>query len=200
MKIKGWLLVVSVCCVISTNALAANKYVKDVWNVTLYAEADKSSQSLGLLSSGTKLEVLVDVGKFTKVKTATGKIGWIRSNYLVSQPTSDLQLKAANRNLEQLRAEITQLKQNNATAAIENELKKAKSHNKNLHAEYTQQKEKIEALENQVAAIDKKPSSEREQIIRIISVGLICLIGGFLFGKRLTESKIRAKFNGMKVW
>lgn len=83
------------------------------------------------LSSGTNLEVIgvdEDAG-FTQIRTTRGTDGWVRSQYLVSQPIAKVQLAQAQRRIATLekslgttRAEIRELKsttnaQQNANAA-----------------------------------------------------------------------------------
>lgn len=193
--------------VLSTAALIAatgsvhaeSKYIKDIWNVSLYTEANSASQSLGLLSSGTQLEILGAEGNFTQVKTSTGEIGWTKTTYLVSQPTNDIKLKAAERKIQTLNKKIEMLSSDNASVELQAKLDKATEDHQKLHTEYTQQKQTLKELLAK-AQPEAAISQRREMIIRIATIGLAALICGFIVGKRLTEAKVKSRFNGMKVW
>lgn len=194
------LAIVATSLLVTANlAQAESKYIKDVWNVSLYTQADSASASLGLLSSGTKLEVLGREGSYTQVKTSTGEIGWTKSTYLVDGPTHDIQLKAAERKIGVLNRKIEQLSQGNLSAELSEKLAQAQADHEKLHAEYSEQKLELESLQKQIKPAEVA-NQRKEQIIRIVTIGLCALLCGFVVGKRLTEEKVKAKFNGIKVW
>ena len=180
------------------SANAETQYIKDSWNVGLYTEADSSSSSLGLISSGTKLEVLAEQGSYTQVQTSTGETGWTKTSYLVSEPTNDIKLKAAQRKIKILNEKIDMLSADNASADLSAQLETAQADNKKLHEEYSQQKQQIESLQNQVSP--ESASDRTEKMLRLLIIALVTLICGFIVGKRMTEAKVKARFNGMKVW
>lgn len=179
------------------SASAETRYIKDSWNVGLYTEADSSSQSIGLISSGTKLEVVSEQGGFTQVRTSTGETGWTKTTYLVSKPTNDIKLKQAQANIAQLNDKIKMLSDDNASVALAAQLEAAQGNNTKLQVELTQQKQQIETLQAQVKP---QTGSRLETTMRLLVIALVAVIGGFLVGKRMTEAKVKARFNGVKVW
>lgn len=64
------------------------------------------------LKSGTKLKVLEEdpTGEWTRVETPRNKQGWVRSQYIVNQPTAAIQLKSMSVQLAKYKAENGQLK------------------------------------------------------------------------------------------
>lgn len=184
--------------ILAASAQAESQYIKDVWNVGLYTQADSSSPSLGLISSGTKLEVLTQEGGYTQVKTSTGETGWTKTTYLVSQPTNDIKLKMAQRKIQILNEKIESLSADNVGVKLSAELEVAQANNKKLHEEYTQQKQQIDTLQAQINPVSS--AARTEQFVRLLIIALVTLICGFIMGKRMTEAKVKARFNGMKVW
>ena len=180
------------------SASAETRYIKDIWNVGLYTDADSSSQSIGLISSGTKLEVISEQGGYTQVQTSTGETGWIKTTYLVSQPTNDIKLKAAQRKITKLNDKIQMLSNNNANAELAAQLESAEADNKKLLQEYSQQKQQFIDLQAQVQPQAAK--GHFETVLRLLTIALVALACGFIVGKRMTEAKVKAKFNGIKVW
>lgn len=197
---KKQLLLGSVALIASMgNVHAETQYIKDSWNVGLYTEADSSTASLGLMSSGTQLEVLEQQDGYTQVKTSTGEIGWTKSTYLVDEPTNDIKLKAAQSKIDKLNKKIQMLSDNNASVELATQLETAQADNDKLQGEYTQQQQQIETLQAQVqpGATD---NSHLEKMMRLLTIALVTLICGFIMGKRMTEAKVKARFNGMKIW
>ena len=90
----------------------AAKYVSDVLWVTLRAEANDNSASVRVLKSGTKLDLVDDTvtDDYLHVKTPQGEEGWIKSRYLLDEPTATLQLDSMKDQLKKLQDENTQLK------------------------------------------------------------------------------------------
>lgn len=188
---------VTLAILLLTSALAQAevRYIKDVWNVGLYTAAGGQGESLGLLSSGTALEVLAEEGSYTQVKTSTGEIGWIKSNYLVSEETSDIQLKRAQREIERLKQRIEQLSSDDALAQAQVQIEQLQAEQQEAKAQLAQSQRKVNDLQVQL-----DPDARKEALVTAISLCLLGLIIGFVFGKRFIEAKVRARFNGLKVW
>lgn len=82
------------------------------------------------LPSGTRLEIMgedADAG-FSQIRTARGTQGWIRSQYLVAEPTAQLKLITAQqeviqlkRRLEQVQTEVSNLAAASASQATVNQ-------------------------------------------------------------------------------
>lgn len=180
------------------SAGAETRYIKDIWNVGLYTEANGGGRSLGLISSGTKLKVIAEQGSYTQVQTSTGEIGWTKSTYLVSEPTHDIKLQAAKRKIDTLQKKIQMLSDDNASVALSTQLSKVKAEQLKLLMEYTQQKQEIETLQAKVGP--ETTNDKLEKVIRLLTIVFVTLVCGFIVGKRMTEKKVKARFNGMKVW
>lgn len=78
------------------------------------------------LPSGTRLEILSvnEAAGFSEIRTSRGTEGWVRSQYLVSQPIAKMRLASAQRELSQAkqqldkaRAQVRELTQNSNSQA-----------------------------------------------------------------------------------
>ncbi len=90
----------------------AAKYVSDVLWVSLRAAADDSAESITVLRSGVKLELIdeVEVAGYAHVKASNGKQGWIKSRYLLDEPIAAIRVSSLEKQLEKLTAENEELK------------------------------------------------------------------------------------------
>lgn len=88
-------------------------YVSDMVDVPLRAGASDRYKVIGSVRSGSAIEVLnVDPVKgYTQIRTPSGVKGWIPSDQLTDTPSSRELLAGVRRELEQLQARHTDLKQ-----------------------------------------------------------------------------------------
>ncbi|KUJ84300.1 peptide-binding protein [Microbulbifer flavimaris] len=80
-----------------------NRYITDQLHVPLRSGKGNEFRILHRgLPSGTKLVLLEDAPAdgWAKVRTPAGEEGWLRRQYLVSEPTADIKLQRAEANLE----------------------------------------------------------------------------------------------------
>ena len=131
----------------------ADKYVSDVLWVTLHSAADDNSPSVRVLKSGTQLQVLdtAEVNEYLHVKTTKGDEGWIKSRYLLDDPTAALQLDTLKDQLQKLQDENTQLK-----ADIESVHKDAKETDLE-HKRMISENSKLVAQNKKLKAVAQKP-------------------------------------------
>lgn len=100
-------------------AHAESRYVTDQIIVGLRPAQNDTTPPLEYLSTGTRVEVVEDLGAFLKLRTAAGTVGFARSKYFVATPpagataaTADVQeqLTAARQRIAELTAEVQRLK------------------------------------------------------------------------------------------
>ncbi|TDX99361.1 TIGR04211 family SH3 domain-containing protein [Thiohalophilus thiocyanatoxydans] len=98
---------------ISASAVQAAEYqyVSDELLITLRNGQGNSYQVLKTLPTGTRLEVLESTEEgYSRVRTSDGTEGWVRSQYLINNPTAAMQLEEATRKLENLQEENEKLR------------------------------------------------------------------------------------------
>jgi SH3 domain protein len=106
------------------NALAETRYVSDSLEITMRSGKGNSYSITRMLDSGTPVEVLeVDKDEgYTRVRTKSGKEGWVLSRYLMKTPAARDRLASAEKNLAEI--ELEKRKLETAMAALTEEKNK----------------------------------------------------------------------------
>jgi SH3 domain protein len=144
-------LAISVLLVVSSVAVAQAKtvWVDDQLYLPVRSGAGTQFRIIeNAVPSGTPLEVLdtSDSG-YTLVRTPKGTEGWVSSQYLSETPIAADQLRTANRQLEEARAELARVKEK--------------------LAEVTQERN---ALENSESTLSNRSQELQEELQRIKSI------------------------------
>jgi SH3 domain protein len=90
---------------------AGTKYVSDQFKITMRSGMATDHKIIRMLPSGHRLEVLdedKDKG-YTKVRSEDGKVGYVLTRYLMSEPSARQQLSDAQNRLEELQQAPDQL-------------------------------------------------------------------------------------------
>jgi hypothetical protein len=192
------------------------QYVTDQLRLSLYARADSSSQILKYLSSGDLLLIEELSGPYALVTAPDETKGWVKRGFLVSSPTSNLQLEEEQVKVENLKLELNKL--SNSKVIID-------QYEKDMNGLVT----KMEVLENEnqlatesIAKLQQEMSDREHElelkkenklpvwialweilqtfwkVIVPIILGIILL--SFLVSKTIVETRIKSKFHGIKIW
>lgn len=186
-------------------------YVTDQLRLSLYEQANAQSNIILYLSSGDKLIVEEVDGPYARVEVPSGKIGWVKRGFLVSNPTSNLLLAEVTETNELLKKELEKL--NNSKVVLdqyekdmdamsskievlkqEKQTAEAMIDNLQQAAEEKQQAEKAKPL---ISSLKKVALTHWQSIAILVSVVLVL---GLLLGKSITQRAIKRKFHGIKVW
>lgn len=105
----------------SCQVLAETRYISDVLYVPLRSGAGGEYRIINsAIKSGQKLTVLEDTGgEWTKVVTQGGTEGWIRSQYLVTEPPAKLKLGSARDDLARAQTELARVQKQYADLSEE---------------------------------------------------------------------------------
>ena len=153
MRFKQLTIICSLFLVLSPAlVLARTAYVSDQLVITLRTGQGNSFQIVKTLSSGTRLEVLeeTDTG-YTRVRTADGTDGWVRTQYLSNEPTASEQLAIT-------KAQLAKLQEKNTT--LSTQLAKLQKDNHQLNSqvsELSKQSKQAEADLNRLNQVAAKP-------------------------------------------
>lgn len=189
----------TVLMLFSGSLLAQTLYIKDDWKVGLYSQPNSQSQGLGLLDMGESLSVLEVGADFSKVKTQDGREGWVGNRYLVENPTLVQTMQSAQNQIAKLEDQIEMMASDSGMDKLKEALKAAEAEKLTMGELIAELKEDNEALK----AVSDPKAIEQQRLESMVTAITLCFVGlvvGFLVGKRLIESKVRARFNGMKVW
>jgi len=104
--------ILAVCfLVLAGNAVAETLYVSDTLEITMRSGKGTNFGITRMLRSGTPLEVLATDKKsgYTKVRTKSGKEGWVLSRFLMNGQAARDRLATAEKNLAELELENRKL-------------------------------------------------------------------------------------------
>jgi SH3 domain protein len=172
-------------------AHAESRYVTDQIIVGLRPAQNDTTPPLEYLSTGTRVEVVEDLGAFLKLRTASGTVGFARSKYFVPTPpagataaTADLQeqLTAAQQQIAELTAEVQRLM--SAPPDLANpekvqELEKSRAETAALLQERDQLKQELARLKETGKNNILPPLSGISQLQWFLAGAAILLLGWF---------------------
>ncbi len=214
-------LTTSFCLLMSLPLSAATLYISDELTVLLRSGPSGAHRILhNGLPSGTSLEFMSideDAG-FTQIRTARGTEGWIRSQYLVSEPIAKMRLAAAQRSLRQSKsalaeeqAKVRELTQNtqsqdsantthlNRIASLETELEEIKrissnamqahANNQKLQDVNLRLKDELDDLAEDRARLEQNAENEA------IMIGAVLIFVGLLAGVLIKTRPQRSAWN-----
>ena len=143
---KNVLLLASLLLLLTTNVLAETRYISDRLEITMRSGKGTGYGITRMLRSGTPVEVL-DVDKssgYTRVRTQSGKEGWVLSRFLMQGPAASDLLARAEKNLAELELD------NSKMAVTIGNLRKEKN-----------------TLEKKLATLDREASSVSQELAEI---------------------------------
>ncbi len=145
-------LLISLCLIaltaplLSVPAQAQDRYISDVLYVPLRSGMGNQFRIVHRgLASGSQLELVResesdDGEEWSLVRTTDGEEGWIRSQFLVSEPTAELKLDSAQQRAENAARESQELR---------NQLSEAEQRAEQLQTELTDVRDRYETLQQE---------------------------------------------------
>jgi SH3 domain protein len=109
LKIATTLFALGAALLLGAAAYAETLYISDELTVPLRSGPSNGHRILHAgLPSGTQMEVVSrdEEAGFTQIRTTRGTEGWIRSQYLVSEPIAKMRLAAAQREITRLKRDL----------------------------------------------------------------------------------------------
>ena len=192
------------------------QYVTDQLRLSLYQEATSGSSVLKLLQSGDALIVDEIRGAYALVTAPGGQRGWVKRGFLVTSPTSNLLLDEEREKNVSLIEEIEKL--GNSKVIIdtyEKDMDELIGKIELLEIEKGETNEAVVTLQQKISEqqlkLDRKAENNEpiadvllEIFLRywkIIIPGFLgLLLLCFLISKVIIESRIKARFHGIKIW
>lgn len=214
--ILNWFLLSSVI-LSAPLAQAETQYVSDHLIITVRSGQGTQFQIIKTLASGTRVKVLetTETG-YTKIETPDGVEGWVRTQYLTSEPVATEILAKTEAQLEKTREELNKIKESYAAlrkehSILSQESQKVSSEKKNMDAELArisevakqpiildrmnrELQEKNVTLEKDLQRLSQenhslKDRSQREWFI----AGALVLFGGMILGFILPKLRGRQR-------
>jgi hypothetical protein len=200
----------------STNTEKDKQYVTDELRLSLYQDANSKSKVLKLLQSGDALLIDEIRGPYALVTAPDGTRGWVKRGFLVTSPTSNLLLRDEREKNASLFDEIEKLSNSKTIVdTYEKDMDEMTASMERLRIEKQQAEDTIDRLQQEVLdkqfEIDQK-SEDNEPTLQIlwetlrqyweilVPALLALLLLCFLISKMVVESRIKARFHGIKIW
>jgi SH3 domain protein len=207
--------------VLTLSAHAEQVYVSDKLVANLLDTAGQDGKKVTTVESGDALEVLEREEGFVRVRTDSGNEGWIKSSYLMTQPT-------AARRLKELEARGPVEQGGVDTSKYTQEISQLQEKNKALDTEVSGLRKAMDEANAKIAAasaatqetsvaMSSTPSAqtvgERSAEMPSIQIGwssrAIVIVGvlygvagvlGFVAGYRTLARRIRRKYGRVKIY
>lgn len=162
-------------------------YVTDKVLVGVYEQSNTESNLIKALPTGTPIEVLEEIGDFTKVRSPDGTTGWVETSYLIDHKPAQLvvleltdqqkqaneQLGLAQAELEATQKQLVELRAGATTDAsaqekkLADDLKKSKNKARNLKKDLAASKTQLENKSRQHKALEEKNKKLQKEIINL---------------------------------
>jgi len=173
---------------------AETTYVIEQLVVGVTATAEGDSERIGQVKSGDKLEVLEREGDETHVKLSNGKDGWLKTSYLTSDPPLQARLTERTAEVEKLKKEGEQLKQD--VSRLNGELVSARAaHNATSAAPPSPPPPVHETV---FLREPERQSSTSWPVL--LGIAAVMLLVGFTAGWKTLDRRIRRKYGGLKIY
>ena len=202
----------------SSLALAETRYVSDTLEITMRSGKGTNFGITRMLRSGTPLEVL-DVDKksgYTKVRTKTGKEGWVLSRFLMNGRAARERLATAEKDLAELELENRKLTTAMATmteekSGLEKNLKELEGQSRGVNQELSEIKRtassalaidsenkelkgRMVSLERQLQTVQQENEALKDRTARDwFMVGAAVVLLGIIVGLIIPKIRFRKK-------
>jgi hypothetical protein len=200
----------------SADADKDRQYVTDQLRLSLYTDASSQSKVLKLLQSSDPLIVDEIRGPYALVTAPDGTRGWVKRGFLVTSPTSSILLHEEREKNASLFEEIEKLANSKVIIdTYEKDMDEMKGKIEVFVIEKDEANQTIAGLQQELSdkqlELDQKREN-KEPIERVlleillnywqfILPGLLALLLlCFLISKVIIESRIKARFHGIKIW
>ncbi|MDX1697456.1 MAG: TIGR04211 family SH3 domain-containing protein [Thiohalobacterales bacterium] len=203
---------------VAGQAQAESRYVSDTLEITMRSGKGTSYGITRMLRSGTQVEVLDDDEKtgYTKVRTKSGKEGWVLTRFLMKTPAARDRLAAAEKQLAELELEnrkletaMTALKDEKAElsenlGSLDNEsrkvsqelaeIKRTASSALAIDSENKELKGRVVALERQLQTLQQENEGLKDRTARDwFMVGAAVVLLGIIVGLSIPRIRWRRK-------
>ena len=191
-------------------------YVTDELRLSMYSNANDNSQVLKLLQSGDSVDIEQIQGPYALVLGPDGTRGWVKRGFLVTEPTSNLLLAEERQKTAQLAAEIEKLA--NSKTVIEQYEKDMDAMAVQLSGSEEEKQQAlatIAALEQQIEAKQRELDARyeggfaawlalwdtaRNYWLYLLPIVVLIVLLTSMISKSIVESRIKARFQGIKIW
>ena len=215
---KNIFILVSCFLMLAGNAVAETRYVSDTLEITMRSGKGTNFGITRMLRSGTPLEVL-EVDKksgYTRVRTKTGKEGWVLSRFLMNGRAARERLATAEKDLAELELENRKFTTAMATmteekSALEKNLQELEGQSRGVNQELSEIKRtassalaidsenkelkgRMVSLERQLQTVQQENEALKDRTARDwFMVGAAVVLLGIIVGLIIPKIRFRKK-------
>jgi SH3 domain protein len=184
----------------TVSATAETAYVTDILRLGLHQASDTSDRPFESLISGAPLEVLERTANYTRVRTAVGQEGWVKSAYLVEEKPAQLRVAELEAELASMREEFT--KARNARLSAEDEANR-------LGKQVAASTDSTDAIQDTLAHLkrDNERYEARLEAYRgslpltwVAAALAVAVVAGFVAGLWWLDALIRRRHGGFRIY
>ena len=215
---KNIFILVSCFLVLAGNAVAETRYVSDTLEITMRSGKGTNFGITRMLRSGTPLEVLTVDKKsgYTKVRTKSGKEGWVLSRFLMNGQAARDRLATAEKKLAELELENRKLTTTMAAlteekTGLETNLKELEGQSRGVSQELSEIKRtassalaidsenkdlkgRMVSLERQLQTVQQENEALKDRTARDwFMVGAAVILLGIIVGLIIPKIRFRKK-------
>jgi len=142
-------------------APAETRYVNDQLIIDLRTDPSPDSQVTTTLKTDAPLEVLGESGRFLKVRTETGAVGYVLSQYVTTALPKSLQLARLTREREDLQRKLNQLEeaQTKTGSELEAARRQQEDLSRELQTKLSATEQELETTHHQLEVVTSKYES-----------------------------------------
>ena len=133
---------------------ADTRYVSDMLIITLRENPDKDAAVIRSLTTDTPVEVLEESGRYLKVKTGEGEVGWVGKQYITQDIPKPHIISGLKNERIKLNDRIRGLEKNNT--ALKYDLKAAREKHLNLKGNIKENQQEISGAAKKLEEMTKQ--------------------------------------------
>ncbi len=148
----AWLLLMAAA------ATAETRYVNDQLIIDLRAAPNSESSEITTLKTDAPLEILGENGRFLKVRTEAGEVGYVLSQYVTTSTPKSLQLTRLTRERDELQRKLKQLEetQGKTSSELEKTRRQQEDLSRELQAKLTATEQQLDTTRRQLTVATTK--------------------------------------------
>lgn len=175
-------------------------YVTDKLLLGLYPKPEAAGNALATLVSGTPLQAIERGKYYTRVRTADGTEGWVKSAYLVTDKPPRLMLDELQAEKDALAQQLERARQRLATA--QNNATSSDAQLRELQSGHEQRTAHLSQLESENRSLHQRLASEGNHVpvTWLIAAAIVCLALGLWGGYAWIDYRIRRRHGGFRIY
>ncbi len=172
----------------------------DILRLGIHEAQDTSDRAFDTLVSGAELEILERVPNYARVETADGRVGWVKSAYLVTEKPARLRVAELEARVEELESQLASAQ--HALAGAERTKARIEERHEASRSSATAARDTLARLERENEAYERRLDSYRNALpLKWVGAALaVTLVAGFAAGLWWLDLRIRRRHGGFRVY